>query len=376
MKRVVLTGGGSGGHFYPLIAIGESLKRRAEEAKTATPEIYYMGPDTYDEGSLFSINARFVRIPAGKGRRYISFQNIIDPFKTIGGFFVALWKLYVLYPDVVMSKGGGASLPVVLAGAFLRIPIVVHESDARPGRANRLSAYFAHTIATSYQEVAAYFPKNKKLAYVGVPMRADLFQADPDPFNTLGLSKEKPLVLVIGGSQGAVRINNLIAESLDEIVSGFQILHLTGEKNIAVTKESVTALTQNKEILNDYHVEGFFDVKKMNAALEAASLVISRAGSGTIYEIALHQKPAILIPIPEEISHDQRSNAYAYARTGSATVIEEKNLTPHLLASEITRILKDQELYQKMSTSAGTFVKRDAALQIARILTDIAATHT
>lgn len=379
--RIVLTGSGSGGHFYPLIAIAEALVAEARKGKRLMPDLYLMGPDPYDKGMLFTYAITHHYVPAGKMRRYFSLRNVTDLCKTLFGVFVAIGKLFVIYPDVVMSKGSYTSVPVVVAAALLRIPIIIHESDVRPGRANKVFARFAHTIAVSYENSAAFFPSRKANTIVrtGVPTRTPLLKPSAEnPYEQLRITPPSPeggLILVLGGSQGAERINDLIATSLDVLLASHTILHQAGEQHATVVLETARALTKQKEYLERYHVRGFLDVDTLNTALWTAALVISRAGSGSIYEIALHGKPSILIPIPEMISHDQRLNAYTYARTGAAVVMEEKNLTPHLLAAEVKRIMGDHALREKMQEAAQAFAPRDAAQKLASILLSIGLEH-
>lgn len=373
--RIVFTGSGSGGHFYPLIAIAGALRIAAANAKERAPEFFLLAPTEYDAGALFAHEITFVRVPAGKVRRYFSFRNFLDAFKTLWGIFVAIWQLFRLYPDAVMSKGSYTSTPVVIAAWLLRIPVVVHESDVRPGRANKLASWFAHTIATSYEGSAAYFPPARTVR-TGMPVRRELLS--PYPGNAaehLGIAPHRPLILVLGGSQGAERVNDLIITALDELLPTYTIVHQTGEQNAQLVTETAHALTEHKDLLAHYHVRGFLDSESMAAAFSAASLVISRAGSGTIYEIALSGKPAILIPIPEEISHDQRINAYEYARAGGASVMEEANLTPNLLVAEVTRIMGDQALQLTMQEAARGFAPRDAAEKVGEVLRGIAQAH-
>lgn len=373
--RIVFTGSGSGGHFYPLIAIAEAITDRVHSQHLIAPELYHMGPTPYDSGSLFSHGITHLYVPAGKVRRYFSIRNITDAFKTFLGIIIAFTKLLMLYPDVVMSKGSYTSMPVVIAAWLLRIPVVVHESDVRPGRANALAARFAHTVAISYDSAATHFA-SKRIVKTGIPIRKHLLeQRGGDIANILQLKEPTPLIVVLGGSQGAERVNDLITMSLDELLPNYAVLHQTGEGQAQLITETAHALVKRQEFLDKYIVRGFLDVDTLGAALRGAALVISRAGSGSIYEIACHGKPSILIPIPEEISHDQRANAYEYARTGAASVMEEENLTPHLLVAEITRIMSDQALQLSMQQAALAFAPRDAAYKIADILISIGQRH-
>ncbi|MCA9364137.1 UDP-N-acetylglucosamine--N-acetylmuramyl-(pentapeptide) pyrophosphoryl-undecaprenol N-acetylglucosamine transferase [Candidatus Kaiserbacteria bacterium] len=372
-NRVVLVGGGSGGHFYPLISIAEVLTR--QPAPEAIPALYYMGPTPYDTEALNKLAITYRYCPAGKQRRYRSFRNTLDLFKVMAGVCVALVQLFRIYPDVVMSKGGYTSVPVVFAAWLLRIPVVLHESDAVPGRANKFCARFATYIGIAYPDIAEFFPE-KKTAYVGVPMRTELLdEPTTEGRAELGLHSERSTLLVIGGSQGAERINELILESLDELLPQYNVIHQTGADLFDTAVATAQSLITQTSLLEYYHPVAFMPPQMLNEALHAASVVISRAGSGSIYEIAAHGKPSILIPIPEDVSHDQRTNAYAYARTGAAVVMEERNLQDGLLAAEIGRIMGDQQMYGHMSTAARSFGMRDAAETIAATLVRIAVSH-
>lgn len=373
MKRILLVGGGSGGHFYPLIAVAEKLNVFKERGDSI--ELYYMGPEQYDASALQENNITFVYCPSGKQRKYFSLLNYLDIFKVIYGFFSACIKLYVLYPDVIFSKGSYTSVPVVLAGFFLRIPIVVHESDTKPGSANKLASKFARYIAISFDDTAQYFPP-QKTALTGIPLRKVFYQEVENPLQQLGLPNDKPLIFVTGGSFGAQRLNNLILESLDELLPEFVILHQAGTVHREEVENTAVTLISETKLLEHYFVKGSLTGNEMNLAQRASSLIISRAGAGSIFEIARAGKPSILIPIPEKISHDQKTNAYAYARSLGSMVLEEENLTDGLLASEIHRIMSDPQVYASMRDSALLFGKGDAGQTIAEALLGIANEHT
>ena len=372
--RIVLVGGGTGGHFYPLMAIAEAVRERAG---AATPALYYLGPHPYNLAALSEGNISFLWCPAGKQRRYFSLLNIPALFITLFGVLVALFHLFRVYPDVVMSKGGFTSVPVVLAAWLLRIPVVAHESDAAVGRANRLAAGIARYIGVAYAETATSLPK-AKTALVGVPIRKEVLEtkAVSAARAALGLSDTLPLILVLGGSLGAARINTLILDTLDELLPHYHLIHQTGQQNFAhVTATAQSLLANTSKFQHRYRPSPFLPVSTYANALGAADIVIARAGSTTIYEIAAHATPAILIPIPERISHDQRTNAYTYARTGAASVLEQDNLKDGLLYAEVTRIMGDEETYRTMQSAARAFAIRDAAPRIADILLEIANEH-
>ncbi len=368
--RIGFVGGGTGGHFYPLIAVAEVLIQNPEK-----PDLYYFGPTPYAPELLEAYNITFVRCPAGKLRRYFSLLNVVDVFKTGFGIFVAIWKLYWYYPDVIFSKGGYTSVPILLAARFLRIPVVIHESDVQPGRANRLAKKFARYIAISWAESAEYFP-GERTALTGIPIRQHLLHADPDAHANLGIPNDAPLVYVTGGSLGAERINTLILNSLNELLPHVRIFHQTGSNNEEYVKQTARELLVDRpDWLERYYVAGTIPANTVNSLLSAASIVISRAGSTSLYEIGVHGVPAIIIPIPEEISHDQRSNAYTYARTGGAVVIEEHNLTEHLLETELLHMLQDTARYQEMSAAAKAAVPTGGAAAISEALLQIGHEH-
>lgn len=369
-RKILLVGGGTGGHFYPLIAIAESLRTQLPDI-----ELYYAGNEAYDQAALSSVQASFVYIPAGKQRRYRSILNFFDVFKAAFGFCVALIRLYTLYPDVVISKGGYTSVPVVLAAAFLRIPIIVHESDSKMGRANRIAFRFATHVIVAYQELADTL-NDQRVQVWGIPIRKSLLTPpSTNPLESFDIDPNRPLIFVIGGSQGAERVNHLILESLDELLPTYSIIHQTGKAHYDICAQTADRLIPDPELRKHYHPLSFLTEGQMNDAYHLAQVVVSRAGSTSLYEIALHGKPSIIIPIPEDISHDQRTNAYSYARTGAATVLEEKNLTDALLRSEIDRIMQDTAIYEAMASATQTFGRTDVADNMAALAIGIAQQH-
>ncbi|MEN9922230.1 MAG: hypothetical protein RL097_507 [Candidatus Parcubacteria bacterium] len=367
--RIGFVGGGTGGHFYPLIAVAEKLTTHQYK-----PEMYYFGPSPYDKELLTKYDITFVSCPAGKLRNYFSIQNFFDIFRNFFGFFIAIWKLYIIYPDVIFSKGGYTSVPILLAARFLRIPVVIHESDAVPGRANKLATKQARYIAISYDDAAQYFPA-EKTALTGIPLRSETKHIPADPFAILGIPNDKPLIYVTGGSSGATRLNDAILQSLAKLLPHYRIFHQTGSEHLNEVRLSAQGLLGESPLREHYFVEGSISAPLVSALMSAASLIITRAGSTTLFEIAYHGKPSIIVPIPEDISRDQRTNAYAFARSGAASVIEERNLTVNLLAQEIQSILNDQNRYQSMSAATKKMYIDGAEGKIAEILISIGIEH-
>ncbi len=376
--KIVLTGGGTGGHFYPLIAVAEEIYVLAKEDKLLDPHLYYIGPDVHDERALSEQNITFKKSPAGKIRKYFSILNFTDVIKTFIGIIKATVQLYFLYPDVVFSKGGYAAFPTTVAARLLRIPLVVHESDAKPGRANLIAAKWARAVATSYPGAAKYFKgvDEKKIALTGVPIRRPmLMPVQEGAHNYLNLNPDVPTILVLGGSTGAVEINKMILNSLPILLKNYQIIHQVGKENVDHVNDVASVLLKDSQYRDRYKVFSYLGQLALRMSAGIASIIVTRAGSSTIAEIAIWGLPAIVIPIPEEVSHDQTDNAFVYARTGAAVVMKQKNLTPNLLVSEINRILSDSEIQSSMTEAANKFTRPDAARKIARMLLDIALKH-
>ncbi|HEY4489155.1 MAG TPA: UDP-N-acetylglucosamine--N-acetylmuramyl-(pentapeptide) pyrophosphoryl-undecaprenol N-acetylglucosamine transferase [Candidatus Paceibacterota bacterium] len=375
--KIVFTGGSTGGHFYPHIAVAEAIRRIVAENRLIEPQLYFLAPEPFDEESLFSNNIAFIRIPAGKLRRYFSLANLISPFITFWGTVRAFLVLFNLFPDVIFSRGSYGSVPVVLAARILGIPIIVHESDSKPSRAVLFAAKFAKRIAVSFESSIPYFPKKVqgKIALTGIPVREAFTQPLPEgAVQELGLDPSLPTVLIIGGSLGSKRINEIVLSGLPDILSFANVIHQTGKDNFGEVSSRSGVILKSTQGAGKYSAFPYLTLESLRRAAGAANVVVSRAGSTAISEIALWKKPAILVPIPESISHDQRTNAYAYARTGAAVVLEEENMTPHILASEIKRI-SNPAVAGAMSKAAEGFANPNAGRLIAEELLRIALSH-
>jgi len=366
--RIGLVGGGSGGHFYPLMAVAAELKQSPQQ-----PTLYYFGPAPYNLEQLDTYGITYVNCPAGKIRRYFSIQNFFDIFRTFFGFFCAIWKLYVIYPDVIFSKGGYTAVPILLAARVLCIPVVIHESDTTPGRANVMARKFARYIAVAYDDAAQFFPANKT-ALTGIPLRTELKQTIADPLTVLGIPNDKPLIYVTGGSLGAQRLNEAVLRSLLQLLPHYRIFHQTGPQ-VSDIQTTAQGLLQGTDLGDSYYVSATIPVETVSALMQAASIVITRAGSTTLFELAYFGTPAIIIPIPEDVSRDQRTNAYTYARGGGGVVIEERNLTPNLLATEINTIMTDPQKLATMAAAAKQFFIPDAAAKLASVVLSIGIEH-
>jgi UDP-N-acetylglucosamine--N-acetylmuramyl-(pentapeptide) pyrophosphoryl-undecaprenol N-acetylglucosamine transferase len=372
--KIILTGGGSGGHFYPLIAVAEAINEIAKKENLVFAQMYFMSDSPYDAESLLENNITFIPITAGKIRRYVSISNFFDIFRTAFGVIIALKKVFSIYPDVIFSKGAYASFPVLMAAKLLRIPVMIHESDSVPGKTNLWAGKFAKNIAVSYPDTAKYFPGDK-VAFTGNPLRKAILNINKTGAHEyLNLEKDVPTILIIGGSLGSQIINEKILDALPKLIEKYQILHQTGKNNVLEVSQTSEVILTNNPNKSRYRVFDYLNDLTLTMAAGAANLIISRAGS-TIFEIACWGVPSIVIPITESNGNHQRINAYAYARSGAASVIEEANLTTNVLLGEIDRILQDKNMREKMSVAAKNFTHPDAAEIIARELINISLNH-
>lgn len=367
--KIAITGAG-GGHFYPLIAVAERVRKQASAQKIIQPEIFFFSDKPYDERALFESQIKFIEIPAGKLRVYPSFETFTDIFKTIWGCLIAIFKLYSIYPDVVFAKGGYASFPTLFAARFLSIPVIVHESDTVPGRTTKWAGKFAKRIAISYAEALPFYPK-EKTALTGQPIRDAIIP--PEGYKRVYTNKERPTIFILGGSQGSKTVNEAILKALPELLSKYDIVHQVGVQNLNDMREITKTILGNHEFKEHYFMDGWIDVSIFYPKVD---IVITRAGS-SMFETALWQLPMIVIPISQKVSRDQESNAMAMSSRGVATVLEENNISPSIIISEISRILDNKESYNKMSQSGiGQFENsRHAADTIALELIRIGLSH-
>lgn len=372
--KIVFTGGGTGGHFYPIIAVAQKLNQLLAREKIANVELYYLSTEPYNERMLFDNKIKFRAITAGKRRTYFSVQNFFDYFKTGWGVFKSIFQMFALYPDAVFSKGGYASFPTLFAAKLFRIPVIIHESDSTPGRVNAWSGKFAQKIAISYADAAQFFPSGRT-ALTGNPIREELLHSSgKDAFKELGLDPSIPVLLILGGSQGAQIINSQIETLAPKLVKNYQVIHQAGEVNINEVSTTVKGLLGGNPNAGRYHIYGYMNSETMKLSAETATVVVSRAGSA-IFEIAEWQLPAILIPINKSNADHQRKNAFAYARAGGAVVIEEANLGPNILLSEIENLMQDEGKRATMKASAKAFSRPDAAEKIALQIVAVLMRH-
>lgn len=370
-----MTGGGSGGHIYPLIAVAEEIKKMVS---LPSLDLRYFGGAREFSSVLEKQGIRVVPIVSSKIRRYFSPANLLDVPKFFWGFFESLWKVYWFMPDVVFSKGGPGSLPVVLACRFYLIPLIVHESDSVPGLTNIISGKLAQRIFLAFSSAREYFKNEKKTELVGNPVRLELTGKGNPEFTEeersaaksgFGFDPRLPLLLVLGGSQGARRINNFILENLELLLRQFQILHQVGVGEYSAYKKEYEFLSKNWSELEKvrYQFRPYFSEDLRNAYL-AADIVLARAGAGTIFELSFFAKPAILVPLPEAAGDHQTQNAHQYVHSGAAVTLEQENFLKEIVLDQLTQLIQNRTLLGQMSLSARSFYRPEAAVIIAKAI--------
>lgn len=376
--KIVLTGGGTGGHFYPLIAVAEAIEDLSNERTLLEPELFYIGPPAFDSAALLEHDITWLPAPAGKLRRYPSLRNILDLFKTIAGVIKALAQLFRIYPDVVFSTGGYSAFPTLWAARLLRIPTVIYDADASAGRVSLWSSKFARYIAVAHPDAALSFPESvrEKIARTGHPIRKEIEQpASEGGHEFLKLDKTAPTILVMGGSQGAQAINEVVLNALPSLVASYNVIHQSGASNLEEVSSVAGVVLRDNQHADRYRPFGLLNTLAMRMSAGVTNVVVARAGSGTIFEIASWGIPSILVPIPEDVSHDQTENAFSYARAGGCIVIEQKNFTPHVLQAEVDRIMQNEDVRTAMAQSARAYARRESAHTIADVLLKTALTH-
>lgn len=372
--RILFTGGGSGGHFFPIIAVAREFRRLAEDNKILDIEFFYIGPNDFGREILLREDIHYVTIPTGKMRRYVSIQNVSDVVKTAVALLTALWQMFVIMPDAIFSKGGYGSFPALFAAWLYRIPVMIHDSDALPGVVTRWSAKFARKIGVAFPSAAKFFSV-EKTAVVGNPIRKQLVGGVRERAReNFSVFSEKPVVLVLGSSQGAAPINQMILSGLAEFLKDFEIIHQTGLAMFKdITDQAGVILT--KEEKQRYHPFGFLSEAEMRDALAAADAVITRASASAIFEIAAVGKASILIPLPHSAQGHQRENAYSYAKATGALVIEEENATPHLVQHTLLRLFESPVRRKAMEEGAKAFARPESAELVAKEILALALSH-
>lgn len=357
MKHIVLTGGGTAGHVTPNIALIPRLKELGYQ-------ISYIGSYEGIEKKLIEdFNIPYYGISSGKLRRYFDIKNFSDPFKVLKGYSQAKKLLRQLKPDVVFSKGGFVTVPVVIAAKRSRIPAVIHESDMTPGLANKLCIPSAAKICCNFPETVAQLPSDKAVL-TGTPIRQELLQGDAQAARAFtGLTGEKPVLMIIGGSQGAASINENIRKILPQLLNDFQVIHLCGRGKLDDSLSDTKGYRQYEYIR-----------RELADLFALSDLVISRAGANAICEINALNKPNLLIPLSAKASRgDQILNARSFERQGYSMVIEEEEITEKTLFNSIQELYANRASYiQAMKAST----KVDSITQITNILKELTASSS
>lgn len=375
--RIVFTGAG-GGHFYPIIAIAEKLKEEAIKQNTIDIDMYFMSDKNYDEKALDENKIKFIKIPAGKLTTYFSIKKIFAPFISFFGFIIALIRLFIIYPDIVFAKGGYSSFPVLLAAKILFIPIFIHESDSVPGRTTKLFGKFAKRVAVSYINALQYFSL-KNTAYTGQPIQEKYlpnneilekkFEHTKNIFNSKNNIRKN--ILILGGSQGSEKINNIILETLPRLLEKYNIIHQVGENNFQKMKIASEIILKNDINKENYYYFAFDNLSKY---YQNVDLCITRAGS-TLFELSVWGIPSIIIPITNSNGDHQRNNAYIFKKAGNSIVIEESNLSQNILLDNINLILNDEKKYEEMQLNNLKSFKPNASEIIAKEIIKIGLSH-
>lgn len=322
MKRIVLTGGGTAGHVTPNIALLPELKKQGYEVS------YIGSKDGIEKELMKEFDVAYYGISSGKLRRYFDVKNFTDPFRVLHGCKEAASLLKQIKPDVVFSKGGFVTVPVVWAAARQKIPAVIHESDMTPGLANKLCLRYASRVCTNFPETVKMFPEGKAVL-TGSPIRKELFSGNKlHGLDFCGFTINKPVILIIGGSLGSAVINDAVRGILPRLLENFQIIHLCGKGKLDESLKATKGYVQFEYIK-----------KELSDLLDAADIVISRAGANAICELLALKKPNILIPLSAAASRgDQILNASSFERQGYSLVLREEELNGESLMSAITQV--------------------------------------
>lgn len=366
--RILFTGGGSGGHIYPILAVVRELNTLAKK-KDIDLDLVVVSDSDFGRVLLESQQVRFRRIKAGKLRRYPSVNMFWDFALMPLGLLQGLYLVWQEMPDCVMGNGGYVEVPVAIAAWLYRIPLLIHESDVVPGLANRLVACFAKRIGVSFSQTLSYF-KKEKTALVGNPVRKEVVKlGKKEPRDVLNLQSYKKGLLVLGGSQGARKLNQLVLETAPRLLKSLEIVHQCGKKNKQELEKKKERI--DEEVRGHYHLKSFLNEHELACAYSWADLVVARAGAGLIFEIAACGLPSILVPLPGAAYEHQKKNAYAYSSYGACRVLEQPNLKPSIFVEEVKSLVENPVQRRKMSKRAKSFAKPQAGRLVAEELIEL-----
>ncbi|HYE82686.1 MAG TPA: undecaprenyldiphospho-muramoylpentapeptide beta-N-acetylglucosaminyltransferase [Clostridia bacterium] len=360
--RVILSGGGTGGHIYPAVSVAKEIKKHYKNA-----EILFIGTEKGLESSIVPKEGfKLLKIKVRGFERKLSFGNVTAVKESFVGLFVVSKIIKDFKPDIVIGTGGYVCGSVLLTAALMNIPTLIHEQNAFPGVTNKILARLVNIIAVNFSEAKSYFPGSKKVIVTGNPIRGDILNISREEgLSEFGFSKELPVVFVVGGSRGAKKLNESVLQLAKQCVDTkrFQMLHMTGE-------------TQYNDIVKRYKDEGIMldagclkvmpYLHNMPHALAASDIIISRCGASTLSEITALGKPSILVPYPYATGNHQEYNARALEKNGAAVVILERNLNADILSGEALDILNKPEKAKKMGVRSKELGRIDAAYEIVK----------
>ena len=380
MKCVVFTGGGTGGHIFPGLAVAEALSSSLECRIVWLGSAKGVDRRIVESSELYSASPsvlEFMGIPAGKLRRYFSFQNFIDVFKVAAGFIKSFFILLKLKPIFVFSKGGFVSVPPCAAAKFLKIPVITHECDFSPGLATRINSKFANHILVSYQETAELLPASlrSKVICTGNPVRLSFYSGRPEKGRSfLNIKSDLPVLFVLGGSLGARQLNDLISDSIEYLVKHFVVVHQIGEANMDQGQKIKEGLLKSSPEFAENYKPYPFIKKEMADVLSLSSIVVSRAGANTVWESAAAGKPMILVPLEKGSSRgDQIENAEFFKKKGAAEILLGEDVRPDIFI----RLLRDlgfeenisgNERLKNMALASAALAGQKSAIVIADFL--------
>lgn len=330
------------GSVTPLLAVAEEIKNKAADV-----EFLWLGTKSGPEKKLvLAQGINFEELPAGKLRRYFSGWNFLTQFIIIGGFVKAFWLIFKFKPQIILSAGGFVGVPVIWAGWVLRVPSLVHQQDIRPGLANKLTAPFAKIVTVTFSESQKYFPR---AILTGNPVRRDIFSGDKDrAIKFSKLEKDLPTLLILGGGTGALELNKIVFGAASELTKFCQVIHVTGGRLFGEVSE---------ESAGRYHIFDFL-AEQMKDAYAIADLVVSRAGLGTLTELAALGKPAVLVPMPG--SH-QEDNAWYFKKNNAVRIMDQAELTPENFSGSIRELIGNRVELESLSRNMRGVMKLGAA---------------
>jgi len=338
--KILLTGGGSGGHIIPVLAVVSELKKVLCKKGIEKPRFMFIGSKSCFNKSISETGIPVKIVKSGKLRRYFSFRNLADIFLIPIGVIQSLFFVYRFGPDVVFSKGGFASVPTVIAAWILKVPIVTHESDIVPGLANKIISCFADKILISFECSKKCF-SSKKTVFTGNPIRMNILNGNKNYARTFfGFSKDLPTVLIFGGSQGAEKINNAVLESLPIILKKCHVIHICGANKYNKVAEKYRRLKLKN--LSRYKLFSYLE-SEMKDAYALADVIVSRAGENSLAEIVALNKLSVVVPIANSANDHQLKNAEFFSKKGMITLIREDELTSERLTYELFRLLFEDE---------------------------------